>query len=155
MARKIAEMALTDGTVVRHKVNGYRGLIDGTTALQNCFTNKGIALTLPAIAETFQYRIAVAGEKLRRVAPARDLEIVAVEQRAEIVCLSCEAVFLSRPGVLNKVGGKCECGSWICPACLVCGAPSVKASKGARVICARQRNRIAKQQANHKRKKAL
>ena len=58
MARKIAEMTLTDGTVVRHKVSGYRGLIDGTTALQNCFTKNGLALTLPAIAETFQYRIA-------------------------------------------------------------------------------------------------
>jgi hypothetical protein len=154
MARKITETTLTDGTIVRHKVSGYRGQIDGTTALQNCFTNKGLALTVPAIAETFQYRIAVAGEKLRRVAPARDLEVVAVEQRTEIACLSCGTVFLTRPGVLNKVGGKCECGSWICPACLVCTAPSVKATKGARVICAGQRNRMAKQQANHKRKKA-
>jgi len=154
MGRKIAEMTLTDGTVVRHKATGYQGLIDGTTALQNCFTNKGLALTLPAITETFQYRIAVAGEKLRRVAPARDLEIIVVEQSAKITCSSCQAIFLSRPGVLNKIGGKCECGSWNCPACLVCAAPSAKASKSARVVCARQRNRIAKQQANHKRKRA-
>jgi hypothetical protein len=155
MARKNAEITLTDGTVVRHKASGYRGLIDGTTALQNCFTNKGLALTLPVITETFQYRIAVAGEKLRRVAPARDLEVVAVEKSTEVTCLSCQTVFLSRPGMLNKIGGKCECGSWICPACLVCAAPSAKASKGALAACTRQRNRIVKQQSNHKRKRAL
>lgn len=154
MARKVTEITLTDGTMVRHKVSGYRGLVDGTTALQNCFTSKGLTVALPGSVESFQYRIAVAGEKLRRIAPARDLEVVEVAQITEIVCVSCESTFRTRPRALNKIGGQCECGNWICPLCLTCSASNGKATKGSSAGCIQQRSRKVKAQANHKRKRA-
>ena len=62
------------GTSVRHKTSGYEGKIDGTTAIKGCFTSRGAPLFKSH--EQFQYRIAVAGEATRRIAPAEDLEIV-------------------------------------------------------------------------------
>ena len=65
---------LVTGTSVRHKTAGYEGKIDGTTAIKGCFTSHGARLLKSD--EQFQYRIAVPGEAMRRIAPAEDLEIL-------------------------------------------------------------------------------
>src|SRR5436190_4245702 len=74
MAKDQIKRRLVVGTYVRHKTAGYEGKIDGTTAMKGCFTSRGAPLVKSE--EQFQYRIAVAGETMRRIAPADDLEIV-------------------------------------------------------------------------------
>lgn len=68
------EPHLVLGTSVRHKTAGYQGKIDGTTAIKGCFTSRGAPLLRSD--EQFQYRIAVAGEAMRRIAPAEHLEFL-------------------------------------------------------------------------------
>src|ERR1051325_10482129 len=62
------------GTSVRHKTARYEGKIDGTTAIKACFTSRGAPAARSE--DQFQYRIALPGEAMRRIAPAEDLEIV-------------------------------------------------------------------------------
>ncbi|HEX2386478.1 MAG TPA: hypothetical protein VHL99_07935 [Candidatus Binatia bacterium] len=131
MSETTTEVKLRDGTLIRHKVIGYEGRTDGTTALKSCFTHQGAPLGNAPAKHAFQYRVLVSGEATRRVAPLEDLEIL--EGSAEQVCPACQVAFQSRPGHSNKPGGRCACGGWICPSCYMCQAtPS----------CAKQRLRL-------------
>jgi hypothetical protein len=118
MAKTLEEVKVQDGTLIRHKVVGYEGRIEGTTEIKTCFTAAGALLPGFSSRQTFQYRVVVAGEPMRRIAPAEDLEIL--EGVAEVVCPHCRYSFRSKPGVGNKPGGRCEGGGWICPDCLAC-----------------------------------
>jgi hypothetical protein len=48
VSKNRVELILEDGTLVRHKVAGYEGRIEGTTKIQSCFTSKRrvVALSL-------------------------------------------------------------------------------------------------------------
>jgi hypothetical protein len=137
---------LKDGTLVQHKVDGYRGRINGITGIKGCFTSRG-APAGTNTKETFQYRVAVDGEPMRHIAPAEDLEIVPEEQSAKVLCANCSFSFFSKPGRSNKPGGRCDCGSWICPECLVCQPTSEVA---AAPPCKKQRSRLIRKQAKTK-----
>lgn len=151
MADKIEKILLKDGTLVRHKTTGYQGRIDGTTGIKSCFTRKGLSLVMPATKETFQYRVVVAGKPMRHIAPAEDLEIVEEEHRVNVSCPSCHFTFLSKPGESNKAGGRCECGGWICPACLACQV----AGEERAVPCSKQRSRLIRKQARAQKSKSI
>jgi len=118
MSKVIEALALPNGTMIRHKTVGYTGRIDGTTAIRACFTAGGELLGNAASKHAFQYRVSVAGESLRRIAPAEDLEIL--EQAAQVICASCGHSFHSKLGFEGKPRGRCRCGGWICPICLSC-----------------------------------
>jgi hypothetical protein len=66
---------LANGTLVRHKTKGYEGKIDGITEIKACFTREGAPSPTP-LKDSFQYRIVVAEETMRRIAPAEDLEVL-------------------------------------------------------------------------------
>lgn len=103
MSVKIAEIKLHDGTLIRHKVIGYEGRIDGTTEIKGCFTSGGEILNRPNPKHTFQYRVVINGEPMRRIAPAEDLEIL--EGVTQVICPSCHYSFWSKPGSADKAGG--------------------------------------------------
>jgi hypothetical protein len=124
MVEKAVQPRLRDGTLVEHKTHGYRGRIEGITEIKSCFTRGGAALPYTTAKDIFQYRIAVTGETMRRIAPAEDLEVVFEEARVNVSCVNCHAVFRTKPGTADKPGGRCECGGWICPECLACDASS-------------------------------
>src|SRR6476469_1197431 len=65
MSENKFEVKLEDGTLIRHKVAGYEGRIEGTTKIQSCFTLKGELLPHPNSKQLFQYRVMVEGESLR------------------------------------------------------------------------------------------
>ena len=138
MSKKLNEVKLQDGTLIRHKVAGYEGRIEGITEITTCFTVGGALLTGSRNRHAFQYRVVVAGESMRRIAPAEDLEIL--EEVAGVVCPHCRHSFRSKPGVGNKPGGRCECGGWICPACLACQGINDGTDKVA-PVCSKQRSR--------------
>jgi hypothetical protein len=139
MSKQIEVAALADGTVIRHKTAGYTGRIDGTTAIRACFTEGGELLSGNGISKhTFQYRVAVAGEILRRIAPAEDLEIL--EQTARVICPSCGNSFQTKLGFAGKPRGRCQCGGWICPICLSCRS----ADEAEKKACASERHRLSK-----------
>lgn len=142
MSETITQSKLPDGTLIRHKVAGYEGRIDGFTQIKTCFTAGGAPLDKSHTKHIFQYRVAVAGESMRRIAPAEDLEIL--EGVAEVVCPTCGFSFKSKPGVAGKPAGRCECGGWICPSCLDCRDASQQAG------CAKQGKRLAKKVALQK-----
>ncbi|HXV79583.1 MAG TPA: hypothetical protein VEG60_06865 [Candidatus Binatia bacterium] len=146
MAEMTNKISLQDGTLVRHKVIGYEGTIEGKTEIRTCFTRRGMLLAIPPAKETFQYRVAVSGKSMRHIAPAEDLEII--DTIVEVVCFRCDYVFRSKPGVLDKPAGRCQCGRWICPACLACRP--VEASEQS--PCLTRRKRI-KEGANEKKRK--
>ena len=133
MSETNAEVKLRDGTLIRHKVIGYEGRTDGTTALKSCFTHHGDPLGNAPAKQLFQYRVLVIGETIRRVAPLEDLEIL--EGSVEEVCPACHYAFATKPGHVNKPGGRCSCGGWICPSCWMC---QVKAP------CTKQRLRLVR-----------
>lgn len=142
-------VSLQDGTLVRHKMKGYEGRIEGTTAIKTCFTRGGDLLGVPSTKEAFQYRVVVSGQSMRFIAPIEDLEII--EASAEIVCIHCNKAFRTNPSLAGKAGGRCACGGWICPMCLACqpddaAGPNVKS-------CVNQRKRLQKKLANEKKKK--
>ncbi len=145
MGEIINKVSLQDGTLVRHKVMGYQGTIEGRTEIKTCFTRGGLVLTMPLAKETFQYRVVVSGESMRHIAPAEDLEII--DAMAEIVCFRCHYAFRSKPGLLDKAGGRCQCGGWICPACMAC--QTAESSEP----CVKQRKRMLKKLANEKKSK--
>ena len=148
MSKTLEEVKLQDGTLIRHKVVGYEGRIEGITEIKSCFTAGGALLARPAGGQTFQYRVVVEGESMRRVAPAEDLEIV--EGIAQVVCPVCHYSFRSKPGVGNKPGGRCECGGWICPACLACQGVNDGTGKGVASVCLKQRHRQTRKLAAQK-----
>src|SRR5262245_30537855 len=139
MSKALAEVKLQDGTLIRHKTVGYEGRIEGTTQITTCFTAAGALLTGSSSRPTFQYRVVVPRESMRRIAPAEDLEIL--EEVAEVSCAHCRYSFRSKPGAGNKPGGRCECGEWICPACLACRGVNEKPGKGVVPVCLKQRSR--------------
>jgi len=145
MVEKI-EISLRDGTVVRHKMVGYEGKIEGTTAIKTCFTRGGILLAAPVTKESFQYRVAVSGALMRFIAPVEDLEIL--DAAAPIICAGCQKTFYSRPGLVGKACGRCACGGWICPSCL--GCQFEEPAKGRGKPCVNQRKRFLKKAATDK-----
>ena len=149
MAEIINKISLQDGTLVRHKVIGYQGTIEGITEIKTCFTRGGATLAMPPAKETFQYRVAVTGETMRHIAPAEDLEVL--DAMTEVVCFRCQYVFRTKPGVLDKPAGRCQCGGWICPACLAC--QTVEAS--GQSPCSKQRKRMLKKMGHEKKGKRV
>jgi hypothetical protein len=140
MSKTLVEATkLSVGTLIRHRIAGYEGRIDGITEIKACFTKAGAVAAGPATKDIFQYRVEVAGESLRRIAPAEDLEIL--EGVVDVVCESCGYAFHSKPGMANKAGGRCDCGAWICPVCLCCKAGDAACSKQS----ARKARKIAAQ----------
>ncbi len=150
MSEKMDQVRLRDGTLIRHKVIGYEGRIDGTTQIKACFTNAG---DLSSSKQTFQYRVLVKGESMRRIAPAEDFEIL--EGVAEITCPSCQSSFWNKPSLADKPGGRCQCGGWICPSCLACQATSAETAKGEQPPCPKQRKRVLKKLALLKKARAV
>jgi hypothetical protein len=140
------KISLQDGTVVRHKTKGYEGLIEGITEIKTCFTKGGAAIVAAGGKEAFQYRVVVSGQSMRYIAPADDLEIV--EAAAEMTCGGCGYHFQSKPGVVDKAGGHCQCGGWICPACLACQPTTLNAS--GQPTCLKQRKRLVRKLATGK-----
>mgnify|MGYP001310869652 CR=1 FL=1 len=145
MSDQIA-MHLRDGTLVRHKLIGYEGKIEGTTAIKSCFTRRGIVLATPVTKESFQYRVAVTGASMRFVAPLEDLEIL--DAAAAISCVRCQKDFCTRPGLVGKACGRCACGGWICPVCSAC--QSEEAARDKQTTCISQRKRFLKKIAHEK-----
>lgn len=145
MADKI-EINLRDGTLVRHKMIGYEGKIEGTTAIKTCFTRGGVLMVGPVGKESFQYRVAVTGVPMRYIAPVEDLEIL--DAATAIICARCQKDFYTRPGLVGKPCGRCACGGWICPVCLACQAED--AAKDKQTACASQRKRFLKKIALEK-----
>ena len=143
------KISLQDGTLVRHKVIGYQGTIEGKTEIKTCFTRGGTVLAIPPAKENFQYRVAVTGETMRHIAPAEDLEIL--DAMTEVVCFRCQYVFRTKPGVLDKPAGRCQCGGWICPACLACQTSEAFEQSP----CLKQRKRMVKKLANEKKGKRV
>ena len=143
---------LENGTVIRHKIAGYEGRIDGTTEIKACFTKAGQVIDKLVSKEMFQYRVMVEGEALRRIAPAEDFEIL--EGVVDVICPSCRHPFHSKPGIGNKPGGRCQCGAWICPVCLSCQETKTEAANGRSQSCLKQRDRKARKLAAEKKSKA-
>ena len=94
MSERIDPIKLQDGTLIRHKVAGYQGRIDGTTEIKTCFTARGELLVKFNAKQTFQYRVAIKGESMRRIAPSEDLEIL--DGVVEIICPCCHSSFQSK-----------------------------------------------------------
>jgi hypothetical protein len=153
MSKTLNEVKLQDGTLIRHKVVGYKGRIEGTTEITTCFTAAGALLPGSTSRQRFQYRVVVAGESMRRIAPAEDLEIL--EGAAAVVCPHCRYSFRSKPGVGNKPGGRCECGGWICPACLACEGINYGTAKGVAPVCLKQRSRQIRKLAARKKSRVI
>jgi len=153
MTERMEEVKLQDGTLIRHKVAGYEGRIDGVTGIKSCFTTAGKLLERPNTGQIFQYRVAVEGETIRRIAPPQDLEIL--EGVEEVVCLNCHATFRSKPGLEDKPGGRCQCGAWICPSCLACRSTATESEKNARPACVKERKRFIKKLAVENKKKRV
>jgi hypothetical protein len=153
MAIEIDEVALSDGTLVRHRVSGYFGRIDGVTGIQSCFTNRGAPMPTATNKEKFQYRVIVKGEKLRRIAPVRDLEVLDAGTSIHVTCFNCQTTFASSPIAVDTPGGICECGGWICPECLLCQMPVENSADQSTETCPNQRKRLLKKATSHKRAK--
>lgn len=143
MSETLAQIKLQNGTLIRHKVTGYEGRIDGTTGIKTCFTVGGELLNKPSTKQTFQYRVFVKGESTRRIAPPEDLEIL--EGVAAVTCPVCHSSFQTRPGSADKPGGRCKCGGWICPSCLACQDANGQSP------CLRQQKRVARRLTLQKR----
>ena len=58
---------IENDTLVKHKILGYEGLVDGVTKLKMLYTGER--------GSEFQYRIKVLGQDKRFIAPEEDLEI--------------------------------------------------------------------------------
>ena len=148
MSENKVEIKLQDGTLIRHKVSGYEGRIEGTTQIKTCFTRGGELLAHPTTKELFQYRVMVEGESLRRIAPAEDFEIL--DGVVEVICSKCDGSFQSRPELAGKPRGRCLCGGWICPTCLACQDVNEEAAKSRQSPCPKQQKRLAARLAMQK-----
>ena len=152
MSERIEQVKLQDGTLIRHNVLGYEGRIDGTTEMKPCFTVAGELLVKPDTKQILQYRVAVAGEAMRRIAPPEDLEVL--EGVVEVVCPRCRYSFRSKPGLVDKPRGRCQCGGWICPSCLACQDANGDTTASGQSPCLKQRKRLARKPAARKKAKA-
>jgi hypothetical protein len=152
MSQRRVEVKLQDGTLIRHKVTGYEGRIEGTTEIKSCFTVRGELLVNPTTKQLFQYRIVVKGESLRRIAPAEDFEIL--DGAVEVICPCCHGSFQSKPGLADKPRGRCQCGEWICPTCLACQVINDEPAKSGPPRCPKQRKRLATRLAMQKKARA-
>lgn len=150
MAVKSAEPFLSDGILVRHRTSGYIGRIDGVTALESCFTQSGAPMHMNTGKETFQYRVIVRGEKMRRIAPLRDLEVLDATTSVEVTCVNCAAAFSGTTTVSDKPGGLCECDGWICPECLHCQVSQQANAEDSIKPCPSQRRRLVKKTVSSK-----
>ena len=150
MSERREQVKLQDGTLIRHNVIGYEGRIDGTTEIKPCFTMAGELMVKPDTKQIFQYRVAVAGEAMRRIAPPEDLEVL--EGVVEVVCLSCHSSFHSKPGLIDKPGGRCQCGAWICPSCLACRSTGMRAAKDEPPPCLKEKKRLLRKLAAEKKR---
>jgi hypothetical protein len=148
MVERIAEIKLENGTMIRHRIAGYEGQIDGTTQIKECFTSGGKLLGKTAARHVFQYRVVVAGESMRRIAPDEDLEVL--DGVIMVICPACGSSFQSKPGAAGKVRGRCECGQWICPNCLSCQGPMGDSKKAGESDCLKQRKRLVSKLAKQK-----
>ena len=149
MSEKVSEVRLQSGTVIRHRVTGYEGVVDGITEIRDCFTSAGAPLSRLSSKYSFQYRIVVSDESTRRIAPTEDLEVL--DGAVLVFCPHCRDSFQSKPGTLGKPRDRCQCGAWICPSCLYCqGAISDSAAPES---CVYQRKRLVKKVAMAKRTK--
>jgi hypothetical protein len=153
MAIEQDEVRLSDGTLVRHRTSGYLGRIDGVTAIQGCFTQSGAPMPVVIAKERFQYRIFVKGEKMRRIAPLRDLEVIDATTAVEVTCFNCQTVFSAATNLADKPGGLCDCGAWICPQCLLCESPDKKRDEESGESCPKQRKRLLNKLMSEKRAK--
>jgi hypothetical protein len=142
MSKTMPQVKLQDGTLIRHRVTGYEGRIEGTTEIKTCFTARGELLVNSNSKEIFQYRVAVKGESMRRIAPAEDFEIL--EGVVGIVCSGCNSSFQTKPNFPDKPGGRCQCGGWICPFCLACQDAATQSP------CLKQQRRLARKLALQK-----
>jgi len=149
MSEKRIEVKLQDGTLIRHKVAGYEGRIEGTTEIKTCFTVRGELLVNPTTKQLFQYRVVVKGESLRRIAPAEDFDIL--DGVVEVICPRCHGAFQTMPGLADKPRGRCQCGGWICPTCLACQDVNEEPADSRRAPCLKQRKRLATRIAIQKR----
>lgn len=152
MSEKMDPVKLQDGTLIRHKIVGYEGRIEGTTSIVGCFTAGGALLGKPATKQAFQYRVVIEGEPMRRIAPAEDLEVL--EGVEGVVCPRCGFSFQSRPGFADKPAGRCQCGGWICPSCLACQDSDEEVAKSGQSPCLKQRKRMVKKLALQKKARA-
>lgn len=150
MSERIGQVRLQDGTLIRHNGVGYEGRIDGRTEIKTCFTVAGELLVKPDTKQIFQYRVAVAGESMRRIAPPEDLEVL--EGVVEVVCLRCHSPFHSKPGLIDKPGGRCQCSAWICPSCLACRSTGMKAAKDGQPPCLKEGKRLLRKLAAQKKR---
>lgn len=148
MSEITVPIKLQNGTLIRHRVSGYEGRIEGITEIKACFTAGGDLLDRSNSKETFQYRVVIRGEAMRRVAPAVDLEIL--EGVTELTCPGCHCVFQTKPGFSGKPAGRCDCGGWICPSCLACGELRDETSRSEKRSCPKQRKRQSKKLAPKK-----
>ena len=105
MSEKVSEVRLQSGTVIRHRVTGYEGVVDGITEIRDCFTSAGAPLSRLSSKYSFQYRIVVSGESTRRIAPTEDLEIL--DGAVLVFCPHCRDSFQSKPGTVGKPRGRC------------------------------------------------
>jgi hypothetical protein len=153
MSKALENVKLSEGTLVRHKVSGYEGRIDGITEIRSCFTVGGVLSDKSTSKETYQYRVLVAGESMRRIAPAADLEIL--EGVVDIICSGCGYSFHSKPGLGDKPGGRCQCGGWICPACLACQGTQDGTDSGRIPVCTKQRSRQTRKLAGQKKTRVV
>ncbi|TMA05360.1 MAG: hypothetical protein E6J89_19170 [Deltaproteobacteria bacterium] len=142
MSKTMTQVKLQDGTLIRHRVTGYEGRIEGTTEIKTCFTAGGELLVKSNSKEIFQYRVVVKGESMRRIAPAEDFEIL--EGVVEMICAACHSSFRTKPDFPDKPGGRCKCGGWICPSCLACQ------DAGTEPPCLKQQKRLARKLALQK-----
>jgi hypothetical protein len=67
---------IEDNTLVKHKILGYEGLVDGQTRMKLVFTGERGCES--------QYRIKVLGQDKRFVAPEEDLEICNSDKEKEM-----------------------------------------------------------------------
>ena len=68
---------IENDTLVKHKILGYEGLVDGVTKLKMLYTGERTC--------EFQYRIKVLGQDKRFVAPEEDLEIGNKDKEKEMI----------------------------------------------------------------------
>jgi len=79
---------IENDTLVKHKILGYEGLVDGVTKLKMLYTGeRGVE---------FQYRIKVLGQDKRYIAPEEDLEIGRKDKEKEMQGLFKKARLKSR-----------------------------------------------------------
>jgi hypothetical protein len=130
------------------------GRIDGTTEIKACFTTAGKAVSGgSSVKQTFQYRVVVAGEAMRRIAPEEDMEIL--ETVTTVICPVCHSSFQSKPGAAGKARGLCQCGNWICPICLCCQEAPEGGKNGGAPTCPSERKRVVRKVALEKKNKRV